>query len=115
MAEDKLQPGGIVASVGGPWGDVAPDNGADVGYRKVWPRDLYHAASALLAAGDTATAVDVLRFMGRQQQADGGMPQNTDLGGTPVWTGQHLDETPAAIRLSDRPWGHASAPAIEKS
>ncbi len=115
MAEDKLHPGAIVASLARPWGDVAPDNDADVGYRKVWPRDLYHAASALLAAGDTATAVDVLRFMGRQQQADGGMPQNTDLGGTPVWTGQQLDETADAILLAVRLWGKATGPDIEKA
>ncbi len=115
MAEDKLHPGAIVASLARPWGDVAPDNDADVGYRKVWPRDLYHAASALLAAGDTATALDVLRFMGRQQQPDGSMPQNTDLGGTPVWTGQQLDETAEAILLAVRLWGKATGPDIEKA
>ena len=115
MAEDKLHPGAIVASLARPWGDVAPDNDADVGYRKVWPRDLYHAASALLGAGDTATALDVLRFMGRQQQPDGSMPQNTDLGGTPVWTGQQLDETAEAILLAVRLWGKATGPDIEKA
>lgn len=115
MAEDKLHPGAIVASLARPWGDVAPDNDADVGYRKVWPRDLYHAASALLAAGDTSTAYDVLRFMGKQQQADGGMPQNTDLDGKPVWTGQQLDETADAILLAVRLRGKAAGPDIEKA
>ena len=115
MAEDKLHPGAIVASLARPWGDTAPDNDGDVGYRKVWPRDLYHAASALLAAGDTATAYDVLRFMGKMQRPDGSMPQNTDLNGAPVWTGQQLDETADAILLAVRLWGKATGPDIEKA
>ena len=102
MAEDKRHPGAIVASLALPWGDTATDDTADVGYRKVWPRDLYHAASGLLAAGDAITAADVARFMGRQQQADGSMPQNTNLEAVPVWTGQQLDETADAILLAAR-------------
>jgi glucoamylase len=115
MAEDKLQPGAIVASLARPWGDTAPDDDADVGYRKVWPRDLYHAANGLLAAGDTATAYDVLRFMGKQQRPDGSMPQNTDLNGTPVWPGQQLDETADAILLAVRLAGKATGPDIERA
>jgi glucoamylase len=102
MAEDKHHPGAIVASLALPWGDTATDDTGDVGYRKVWPRDLYHAASGLLAAGDTTTAADVARFMGRQQRADGSMPQNTNLEAAPVWTGQQLDETADAILLGVR-------------
>ena len=102
MAEDKLHPGAIVASFALPWGDTVTDDGADAGYRKVWPRDLYHAASGLLAAGDEGTAADVARFMGRQQRADGSMPQSTNLDGTPVWAGQQLDETADAILLGVR-------------
>jgi glucoamylase len=115
MAEDKLHPGAIVASLARPWGDTAPDDDGDVGYRKVWPRDLYHAASGLLAAGDAATAYDVLRFMGKQQQADGSMPQNTDLTGAPVWKGQQLDETADAILLAARLAGKASGPDVAKA
>ena len=112
MAEDKLHPGAIVASLALPWGDTATDDSPDVGYRKVWPRDLYHAANGLLAAGDVATARDVFSFMGKQQQADGGMPQNTDLQGRPVWTGQQLDETADAILLSARLGTGAVGPSI---
>lgn len=100
MAEDKHQPGAIVASLALPWGDKGSDEPRDVGYRKVWPRDLYHAARALLAAGDTSTALDIARFMRRQQLDDGSMPQNTDLAGAPIWKGQQLDETADAILLS---------------
>ena len=102
MAEDKRHPGAIVASLALPWGDTATDDEADAGYRKVWPRDLYHAASGLLAAGDATTAADVARFMGRQQRPDGSMPQNTNLEAVPVWTGQQLDETADAILLAAR-------------
>jgi glucoamylase len=100
MAEDKTHPGAIVASLALPWGDQVEDDPVDVGYRKVWPRDLYHAARALLAAGDVTTALDVAGFMRKQQRPDGSMPQNTDLTGTPIWPGQQLDETANAILLS---------------
>jgi len=100
MAEDKTHPGAIIASLSLPWGNQVEDDPVDVGYRKVWPRDLYHAARALLAAGDVSTTLDVARFMRKQQRADGGMPQNTDLFGTPIWPGQQLDETADAILLS---------------
>jgi glucoamylase len=100
MAEDKQQPGAIVASLALPWGEWVQDDPRDVGYRKVWPRDLYHAARALLAAGDTSTVLDIARFMKLQQRSDGSMPQNTDLTGTPIWPGQQLDETADAILLS---------------
>ena len=102
MAEDKRHPGAIVASLALPWGDTATDEAVDPGYRKLWPRDLYHAASGLLAAGDESTAADVARFMGRMQRPDGSMPQNTDLEAVPVWTGQQLDETADAILLAVR-------------
>jgi glucoamylase len=115
MAEDKLHPGAIVASLALPWGDTATDDDVDVGYRKVWPRDLYHAASALLAAGDGSTAYDVLRFMGRQQRPDGSMPQNTNLVGVPIWTAQQLDETADAILLAVRLGGRASGPDIARA
>jgi glucoamylase len=115
MAEDKQHPGAIVASLAVPWGDTATDESVDTGYRKVWPRDLYHAAGGLLAAGDNATAYDVLRFMGRQQQADGSMPQNTNLDGAPIWTGRQLDETADAILLAARLTGKASGPDIARA
>jgi glucoamylase len=118
MAEDKRHPGAIVASLALPWGDTATDDEADAGYRKVWPRDLYHAATGLLAAGDATTAADVARFMGRQQRPDGSMPQNTNLEGGPVWTGQQLDETADAVLLAvrlSRVLGAGEGPDITKA
>lgn len=101
-AEDRQQPGAIVASLALPWGNATFDTLPDAGYRKVWPRDLYHAASGLLAAGDDRTALDIAHFMRSQQLADGSMPQNTDLDGHRVWTGDQLDETADAILLGVR-------------
>ena len=101
-AEDRQQPGAIVASLALPWGNATLDSPVDVGYRKVWPRDLYHAASGLLAAGDERTAMDVVHFMRSQQLADGSLPQNTDLDGRRQWTGDQLDETADAILLAVR-------------
>jgi len=115
MAEDKLHPGAIVASLARPWGDTGTDDDGDVGYRKVWPRDLYHAASGLLAAGDNHTAYDALRFMGKQQRPDGSMPQNTDLEGKPVWQGQQLDETADAVLLAVRLAGRVSGPDVARA
>jgi glucoamylase len=115
MAEDKLHPGAIVASLAMPWGDAVADDTPDAGYRKVWPRDLYHAAQGLLAAGDIATALDVLRFMGKQQLPDGSMPQNTDIEGRQVWKGQQLDETADAILLGTRLYGQAAGPDVGKA
>jgi glucoamylase len=115
MAEDKLHPGAIVASLALPWGDASSDDAIDTGYRKVWPRDLYHAANGLLAAGDEATALDVLRFMGKQQLPDGSMPQNTDLEGRQVWKGLQLDETADAILLAARLARKASGPDIVRA
>jgi glucoamylase len=102
VAEDRERPGAIVASLALPWGDATLDTPVDVGYRKVWPRDLYHAASGLLAAGDERTAIDVVHFMRSQQLADGSMPQNTDLDGRRQWTGDQLDETADAMLLAVR-------------
>lgn len=92
--------GGIVAGLGNPWGPSQGD-GSNGGYHLVWARDLYHKASALLAAGDATSAtaaVDWLFY--RQQRSDGSFPQNSWLDGTPYWTGTQLDQTADAILLA---------------
>ena len=50
--EDKLRPGAHVASLTTPWGDSVNANKEGEGYHRVWSRDLYQVATALLAAGD---------------------------------------------------------------
>jgi glucoamylase len=111
MAEDKRHPGAIVASLALPWGNTVLDQPVDVGYRKVWPRDLYHAASGLLAAGDQRTALEIVAFMRRQQSLNGSLFQNTDLTGAPIWPGDQLDETADAILLAARLADEAPASA----
>jgi glucan 1,4-alpha-glucosidase len=100
--EDKIHPGAIVASLSVPWGDsVIADEQTVGGYHLVWPRDLYHVATALAAIGDTATARRALDYLENVlQQVDGSFPQNTWLDGTPYWTGLQLDQVAFPILLA---------------
>jgi glucoamylase len=101
--EDKRHPGAFIASPSMPWAfgfdrKVAKEFGS---YALVWPRDLYHVASAMLAAGDHAAADRALEYMLRvQQRSDGHLPQNTRVDGTPFWTSVQLDETAAPMLLA---------------
>ncbi len=101
MHEDKIERGAIVASLskpGVPDGDHAQD--AIGGYHLVWPRDIYHTAMGLMAAGDRDTPVRVLRFLRRIQSDDGSWPQNFWIDGTPYWKGLQLDEVAFPILLA---------------
>ena len=93
MHEDKRNRGAIVASLSKP---AIPDSdhAADGvgGYHLVWPRDLYHAAMGLLAAGDTRTPVSVLQYLEKNQKPDGSWAQNFWVDGTPYWPGLQMDE-----------------------
>ncbi|MFC3892386.1 glycoside hydrolase family 15 protein [Lentzea rhizosphaerae] len=101
--EDKANPGASIASPSFPWAfgfdrELAPELGP---YALVWPRDLYHVATAMIAAGDTGFAERSLDFMlRRQQQPDGHLPQNTRVDGTPFWKSVQLDETAAPLLLA---------------
>ena len=101
--EDKTHRGAIIASSAVPWGDRTPDNAEKGGYRRVWPRDLYHAASGLLAAGDEVTPRQVLAYLDDAQQLpDGSFPQNSYVDGRMYWTSTQLDEVAAPIVLAWR-------------
>ncbi|MFZ1475944.1 MAG: glycoside hydrolase family 15 protein [Anaerolineae bacterium] len=101
--EDKTTRGAIIASSAVPWGDRTPDSADKGGYRRVWARDLYHAASGLLAAGDEVTPRQVLAFLDEAQQlADGSFPQNSYVDGRMYWTSTQLDEVAAPILLAWR-------------
>ncbi|TWP53078.1 hypothetical protein FKR81_08335 [Lentzea tibetensis] len=101
--EDKRNPGALIASPSFPWAfgfdrTIAPELGP---YALVWPRDLYHVATAMIAAGDRGMADRALDFMlRRQQQPDGHLAQNTRVDGTPYWTSVQLDETAAPMLLA---------------
>jgi glucan 1,4-alpha-glucosidase len=99
--EDKTYPGAFIASLTLPWGfSVSADDGGG-GYHFVWARDLYHQASAMLAAGDRA-AVDraVTWLFTRQQLGDGTFPQNSQVDGTPDQHNLQLDEVAFPIVLA---------------
>jgi glucoamylase len=98
--EAKSVRGGMIASLSVPWGFVKGD--ADLGgYHLVWPRDLVESAGGLLAAGDTGSARQALRYLMSTQEADGHWPQNMWLDGTPYWSGTQMDETAFPILLAD--------------
>ncbi|MFN8476190.1 MAG: glycoside hydrolase family 15 protein [Anaerolineae bacterium] len=99
--EDKTYRGAIIASISTPWGQHVPDDHDVPGYRRVWARDLYHAASALLAAGDRTTAEAALNFLDRTQQlSSGSFPQNSYVDGRPFLTATQMDQVAAPILLA---------------
>ncbi|MFN8472697.1 MAG: glycoside hydrolase family 15 protein [Anaerolineae bacterium] len=99
--EDKTHPGAIIASISTPWGQHVPDDYDVPGYRRVWARDLSHAATALLAAGDRATAESVLDFLDNTQQLpDGSFPQNSYVDGRPFLQAKQMDQVSAPILLA---------------
>jgi glucoamylase len=100
--EDKTHPGALVASPTHPWGDTVSDTPDQLGYIRVWPRDLYHAAMGLLAAGDSETPREVLDWLAHAQLADGSEPQNADLTGAEEWSGSQMDEASVPVLLAWR-------------
>jgi len=107
--EDKDHPGAHIASLSIPWGEhaAAAETG---GYHLVWPRDLYHIATARLALGDSAAAARTLRYLAATQRPDGSWPQNFWVDGTPYWNGLQLDEAALPILLA---WRLRGAPALQ--
>lgn len=101
-AEDKTYSGAIVASPTHPFGQLMADDPENHGYVKVWPRDLYHSAMGLLAAGDGKTPNEALDFLAHVQGADGGFPQNIYVQDRAADTGVQLDEDADPILLAWR-------------
>lgn len=107
--EDKENPGAFIASpsmgwgdIGGPWGDFRGDHN-DQYYFKIWSRDLYQSATALLAAGDSAAARRALGFLDRRVQLpDGSFPQAADVTGRMLWPVIQMDEVACPILLAHR-------------
>ncbi len=109
-SEDKTFPGAVVAGLGSPWGQAVSAGAAQDGkapyfgsYREVFSRDLYEAFTALLTAGDTATAQASTRFLLEHQQLpDGRLPRNSLLNGRPApdTGGDQLDETSYPILMA---------------
>jgi glucoamylase len=99
--EDKSYPGALIASLAIPWGEAKGDQDQG-GYHLVWTRDMVNSVTALLAAGDTATALRALIFLAVSQHKDGGFAQNFWVTGEAYWTGIQLDEVAFPIMLAWR-------------
>lgn len=99
--EDKVFPGSFIASLSIPWGAAKGDETRG-GYHLVWTRDMVNTATALLALGDTESALRALIYLATSQQPDGGFPQNFWVDGTPFWRGVQLDEVAYPVVLAWR-------------
>lgn len=99
--EDKMFPGAIVASLSVPWGEIRSDPNTG-GYHLIWPRDLVHIASGLLAIGDRETPLNTLKHLSKTQKPNGSWPQNMWVDGAPYWRGLQLDEVAMPILLAWR-------------
>jgi glucoamylase len=99
--EDKSYPGALIASLSIPWGEHKGDEELG-GYHLVWPRDLVHSSTALLATGNTATPFRSLVYLACTQEPSGGFHQNFWISGEPYWSGIQLDEVSFAILLAWR-------------
>lgn len=99
--EDKTFPGATAASLSVPWGEIQsnPNTG---GYHLIWPRDLVHTASGLLAIGDRESPLKTLKYLSKTQKPNGSWPQNMWVDGAPYWHGLQLDEVALPILLAWR-------------
>ncbi|HET6549587.1 MAG TPA: glycoside hydrolase family 15 protein, partial [Solirubrobacter sp.] len=103
-SEDKTYRGASIASPSMPWiwGTLKlEENHRFSGpYHLVWPRDLYHVATAQKAAGDAAAAGRLLDYLWRVQKPDGSWWQNTFVDGREKWTTEQLDQVALPIVLA---------------
>lgn len=98
--EGKKKPGGYVASLSIPWGFSKGDEDFG-GYHLVWPRDMVHTTTGLLALKAGDDALMALNYLMITQEADGHWPQNMWLNGLPYWNGVQMDQTGSPILLLD--------------
>jgi glucoamylase len=101
LHEDRNYSGAIIASLGIPWGETKGDEDLG-GYHLVWTRDLVHAATGLLASGESEPALRALIYLACLQLPDGGFYQNFWIDGEPYWHGVQLDEVAFPILLAHR-------------
>jgi glucoamylase len=99
--EDKTYDGAVIASLSIPWGESASDDNLG-GYHLVWPRDMCHSGTALLAAGGKEVPLRALIYLASAQNEDGGFYQNFWINGEPYWRGTQLDETAFPILFAWR-------------
>ena len=102
--EDKTYAGAGIASPSMPWiwGTLTlePERRHSGPYHLVWPRDLYHAATAQKLAGDDAAARRQVQYLWSVQKADGSFWQNTFVNGEEKWTTEQMDQVGLPIVLA---------------
>ncbi|MBD9358362.1 amylase [Methylomonas sp. EbA] len=106
--QDKSN-GAMIAGSGTPWGETSSDSNLG-GYHLIWSRDLFKFASALIAAGDAASANKAVEFLFNTQMQTatqdnpysrpGRFPQNSLVDGKPYWNGSQMDEAAMPIILA---------------
>jgi glucoamylase len=103
-SEDKTYRGASIAapSMAWIWGTLTlePERRYSGPYHLVWPRDLYHVATAQQAAGDDAAADRLLSYLWQVQKEDGSWWQNTFVNGEEKWTTEQLDQVSLPIVLA---------------
>jgi glucoamylase len=102
--EDKTYAGAQIASPSMPWiwGTLTlePNRQFSGPYHLVWPRDLYHASTALKAAGDEAAARRAVEYLWQVQKPAGDWWQNTRVNGTRKWETTQMDQVALPIVLA---------------
>jgi glucoamylase len=106
--EDKSFPGATIASLSIPWGESKGDEDLG-GYHLVWPRDMVHTCTALLASGNHDLPYRSLIYLACTQARSGGFFQNFWIDGEPFWSGVQLDQVSFAILLA---WRVSQAKAL---
>jgi glucoamylase len=120
--EDKTYRGAGIASPSMPWiwGTLTlePNRQHSGPYHLVWPRDLYHAATAQKLAGDDEAARRQVEYLWSVQKADGSFWQNTFVNRQEKWTTEQMDQVGLPIVLawwlgmtSDEDWRHVKRAA----
>jgi glucoamylase len=103
-SEDKRYRGASIAApnMAWIWGTLTlePERRFSGPYHLVWPRDLYHVATAQNAAGDHAAARRLLDFLWQVQKPDGSWWQNTRVDGKEKWTTEQMDQVSLPIVLA---------------
>lgn len=113
VMEDKTYAGALIASLSNPWGETAPAEQSQTGYKAVWPRDFFQVASAFLAMGDEETAHAAYRYLPTVQVTEdtpgndgvtGWFLQKTHVDGTLEWVAIQQDQTAMPIMLGWKLW-----------
>lgn len=113
IMEDKTHAGALIASLSNPWGETAPADQPQTGYKAVWPRDFFQVASAFLALGDVDTALAAYRYLPTVQVDDdtpgntgvtGWFLQKTHVDGEIEWVAIQQDQTAMPIMLGWQLW-----------